>query len=289
MTSPYFQLLRPRQYIKNLFLFLPAFFGKNLFDKEVLVHTVEAFFLFSLISSAVYIYNDICDIESDKNHPLKKERPVASGRIPVKTAAVIAVVLLISGGFGAFLLEKDFFLVVLTYSLMNLAYSKGLKNIPIVDVFIISLGFLLRIYAGSVVGDVILSRWIIIMTFLLALFLALAKRRDDLLIYRDKGRTTRKSISGYNFEFVHAAMLTMVPVIIVAYISYTTSTETLTWFHSENLYLTVFWVILGLMRYLQITFTEENSGNPTRILWQDRFIQFTMAGWIASFLFLIYY
>lgn len=165
---------------------------------------------------------------------------------------------------------------------MNIAYSLGLKHITIVDIFIIASGFVLRLFAGASVIDNQLSMWIIIMTFLLALFLAVAKRRDDVLL-SSQGKETRKNIDGYNLEFVNAVMVFMSGVIVVAYILYTVSDEVIERLNSQYLFLTTFFVILGIMRYMQLTFVEQNSGSPTKIVLKDRFLQITIMFWLASF------
>lgn len=178
--------------------------------------------------------------------------------------------------------------ILVIYMLLNLAYSFGLKHIAILDVTIISIGFVLRLFIGSAVTSISLSMWIVIMTFLLALFLALAKRRDDVLIYLETGKKMRQVVNGYNLQLIDSAMTIMAAVVIVSYILYTTSVSTVQRLHSDYLYLTALFVILGIMRYLQIAMLEENSGSPTRIALGDRFIQITILCWLASFGWIIY-
>jgi 4-hydroxybenzoate polyprenyltransferase len=158
-----------------------------------------------------------------------------------------------------------------------------LKHISIIDIFIISTGFVLRLYAGSVSSDIYLSHWIIIMTFLLALFLAIAKRRDDVLL-SNQGKETRKNIDGYNLEFVNASMVLMSAVIIVSYILYSVSNEVIQKLDTQYLYLTTFFVILGILRYMQITFVEEKSASPTKIVIKDLFLKLTIVAWLISFI-----
>jgi 4-hydroxybenzoate polyprenyltransferase len=171
---------------------------------------------------------------------------------------------------------------------MNIAYTLHLKHVAILDITTIATGFVIRLFVGSVTTGVPLSMWIVIMTFLLALFLALAKRRDDVLIYIDTGEKTRKVIDGYNLKFLDASMTIMASVVIVAYTIYATSPEAVERVGSEHLYLTTFFVILGILRYLQITYIEQNSGSPTRIILKDRFIQATLVGWLVTFDLLLY-
>jgi len=275
-------LLRPHQYIKNLFVFAPLFFSFNL-SMERIAHSIVPFVLFSIIASSIYILNDIKDIEEDKKHPTKKFRPLASGKVSISNAKSIFTILSLFALIGAFIFNINLFFVLLIYFLLNIAYSLGLKHISIIDIFIISSGFVLRLFAGSVSTGIVLSHWIIIMTFLLALFLALAKRRDDVLLSH-KGKETRKNIDGYNLEFVNASMVLMSGVIIVSYILYTVSNDIINKFHTSNLYITTFFVMLGILRYMQITFVEQKSGSPTKIVLKDRFLQFTIIAWLISFI-----
>lgn len=274
-------LLRPHQYVKNLFIFAPLLFSFH-FVMDDIVNTAIAFVLFSLIASSIYVFNDLMDIEEDKKHPIKKFRPLASGHVGKSTAKLLIMLLSGTSLVFAFFVNIGLFYVLAFYFLLNLAYSMKLKHITIVDIFIIAMGFVLRLFAGNSVLDTPLSMWIIIMTFLLALFLAVAKRRDDVLLSAD-GKETRKNIDGYNLEFVNAIMVFMSGVIVVAYILYTVSSEVIARLHTEYLFLTAFFVILGIMRYMQITFVEENSASPTKIVLKDRFLQLTILLWLVSF------
>ncbi len=222
------------------------------------------------------------DIEEDRQHPTKKYRPLASGKVSKNSARVLFVFLALLPLFISFFISTELFFVLAIYFVLNIAYSLGLKHITIIDIFIIASGFVLRLFAGASVIDNELSMWIIIMTFLLALFLAIAKRRDDVLLAND-GVETRKNIDGYNLEFVNAVMVFMAGVIVVAYVLYTVSDDVISRLHSTNLYLTAFFVILGVMRYMQITFVEGNSGSPTKVVLKDKFLQLTILFWLASF------
>ncbi len=280
--------MRPQQYIKNLFIFLPLFFALKITDTGLLTNAFIAFIAFSLTASAVYILNDYHDIEEDRQHPKKKNRPLASGAISKVQALGIMAVLFVAG-FGLMaMLSLQAVMILLAYVMMNIAYSLYLKHIAILDVTIIAIGFVLRLFIGSVVTNIPLSMWIVVMTFLLALFMALAKRRDDVLIYLDTGKKMRKVIDGYNLQFLDTAMAIMASVVIVSYTIYTTSPEVVTRVHSQYLYLTALFVILGIMRYLQITFVLKDSGSPTKIVFKDRFIQLTLLGWIITFAWILY-
>ncbi|MDQ7042141.1 MAG: UbiA prenyltransferase family protein [Sulfurimonas sp.] len=275
-------LLRPHQYIKNLFIFAPLIFAFN-FTQSSIVDASLAFILFSLLASSVYILNDYKDIEEDKKHPKKCLRPLASGAISKKTALLLFFSLSFLSLFAAFIYSQALFLVLVAYFILNIAYSFKLKHIAIVDIFIIATGFVLRLFAGAQVTDTTLSMWIIIITFLLAIFLALAKRRDDVLLSIE-GKETRKNIDGYNLEFVNAAMVLMSGVVILSYLQYTVSPEVIARIGSEYLYLTTLFVILAILRYMQITFVEQQSGSPSKIVLHDTFIKITLILWLLSFI-----
>ena len=275
-------LMRVEQYIKNVFIFLPIFFSLKISDTSLLLPSIIAFIAFSMVASAVYIINDLHDIDEDKDHPIKKNRPLASGIIRKNHAVIIMLALLTFGTLLILSVSLKATLIIAIYFFMNIAYTFYLKQIAIVDVNIISIGFVLRLFVGSSVTNIILSKWIIIMTFLLSLFLALSKRRDDVIIYSDTGRKMRKSIDGYNLEFLDASMSIMASIVIVAYTIYTAS------FNSEYLYLTTFFVILGILRYLKIALVHKNSGSPTRIVNGDRFMKLILIGWVVSFGLILY-
>ena len=280
--------MRPHQYVKNFFIFLPLFFALKITDITLLTNAFIAFIAFSLTASAIYTLNDYHDIEEDKQHPKKKNRPLASGAISKSQAIVIMSVLFVSGFTLMSFLSLEATGILATYVVMNIAYSFYLKHVAILDVMIIAIGFVLRLFIGSAVTDIHLSMWIVIMTFLLALFMALAKRRDDVLIFLDTGKKMRKVIDGYNLQFLDTAMAIMASVVIVAYVIYTTSPEVVSRVHSEYLYLTAIFVILGIMRYLQVAFVLKDSGSPTKIVLKDHFIQLTLVGWIMTFAWILY-
>jgi len=282
------KVMRLSQYIKNFFIFLPLFFAMKITDTELLFNAFIAFVAFSLSASAIYTLNDYHDIEEDRQHPKKKDRPLAAGAISKTQAIIIMSVLFVSGFTLMALLSFKAVGILAAYVVMNIAYSLSLKHISIVDVNIIAIGFVLRLFIGSVVTDIHLSKWIIIMTFLLALFMALAKRRDDVLIFLDTGKRMRKVIDGYNLQFLDTAMAIMASVVIVSYTLYTASPEVETRLNSEYLYLTAFFVILGVLRYLKIAFVHKNSGSPTRIVSTDRFMQLILLGWVITFTWILY-
>ncbi len=286
--AAYLQLARPHQYVKNILVWFPLFFGLKLQDLPSVYHTAIAFIVFCLAAGSVYVFNDINDIASDRMHPVKKDRPLAKGVLTSFEALIFFLVLLLSCGLITLIFfTTRFYAIIGGYVVLNLAYSRFLKHVAILDVVCISIGFVLRIFAGGVAADVELSPWIIIMTFLLALFLALAKRRDDLVL-ADQGHNTRKSLDGYSLDFVSLAMGVMASVTIVGYLLYTVSPEVTEKHGTDDLYLTVFWVIIGLLRYMQVTFVENNSGSPTRILLKDIFLQVVIVLWLTTLYILLY-
>jgi 4-hydroxybenzoate polyprenyltransferase len=281
------RLARPHQYVKNVFIFAPVFFGSKLADLHALAGCLLAFCAFCLLASGVYVFNDMRDVESDRLHPVKRNRPLASGLVSRGEAAGFAV-LLVGASFclGLFLRPESRWLLA-AYLLLNVGYSLWLKHVAILDITCIALGFVLRVYVGTLEARLDASHWIVIMTFLLAMFLALAKRRDDLCLARD-GQGARKCLDGYSFEFVSMGMVLTAGVVIVTYLLFSLSPEVIARYNTSRLYLTGFWVILGILRYLQIAFVEENSGSPTLVLLKDTFLQIIIAGWIASYYFIIY-
>lgn len=282
------QLIRVNQWVKNLFLFIPAFFAGSLFNTDHDILLALGVICFSFVASGIYIINDSRDIEADKLHPKKKFRPLASGAVSVNVALSLSVFLVIMGLVGAYLINVNFLILLSVYFVMNLAYSFGLKNVPILDLFIVAFGFLLRIYSGGIIGEIPISQWLFIMILLLSLFLILAKRKDDIEIKVKTGVSIRKASVHYNVEFINSCLTLFAAVIVVAYIMYTVSDEVVRQFNSSYLYLTTIFVLAGVIRYLQITFVEKDSGSPTSVLYKDKFIIVTILLWVASFYLIIY-
>lgn len=284
----YLRLLRPKDWAKNLFLFLPLFFGREIFNLDKVLHVALGFIAFSCIASSIYIINDYKDREDDRKHPVKCHRPLASGAVSPSMALAVCGVLIVAGFALAWWIREKFFIVLGIYFLLNLAYSLGLKAISILDIMILAAGFVLRIKGGSVISYVPLSEWIIIMVFLLAVFMAIGKRRDDVLLKLKSGTDMRKSIKGYNLEFLNILLAFVCAVIVVAYLMYTMSPATIINTGSPRLYYTCIFVLAGIMRYLQIIYISTDSGSPTKILYKDRFIQITLFLWVVSYIVLLY-
>lgn len=281
------KLLRVDQWVKNGFLFFPGFFAGAIFQEGVARHVLLGFAAFCLCASGIYILNDLRDVESDRVHPRKKDRPIAAGKVPVPFAWSLSVALIIVGPILAYFIEPRFALLLVAYLVMNVAYSFGLKHLAIIDITCIALGFLLRIWSGGVLAHVPITMWIEIMTFLLALFIALAKRRDDVLL-SEAGHEVRKSIDGYSLEMVHASMVMIASITVVSYILYTVSPDAIARLHSAKLYYTSVFVLLGMLRYFQLALVYERSGSPTRLLLRDLPLQLIIAGWISAFVLILY-
>ncbi|MBT8276780.1 MAG: UbiA prenyltransferase family protein [Bacteroidia bacterium] len=282
-----FQLLRLNQWIKNLFVFLPVFFSGNLLNRELLVDSCFAFLTFCFTTSMIYILNDYKDVEKDRMHPVKKHRPLASGKLSKRTALLLFVPLIIGLGlvvFYRFDLNDTWPLIV--YFVLNLLYTFGLKSIPILDVGIIAVGFVLRVVLGGLVTGIIVSKWAFLLTFALALVLALGKRRGELL---STDGSSRRSLKGYNLSFLDAALTSTVTITIVCYIMYSVSPAVENSLGFKHVYITSVFVILGVLRYLQQTFVYSSTESPTRLLYKDLFIQVTILLWISTFALIIYF
>jgi len=285
----YLKLLRVHQWVKNLFIFLPPFFALKLKSEFVLEKGIIAFFAFSMIASATYIFNDMLDINADMLHPTKCKRPLASKEVSfIEGGILIAILLLLGSYLFVFVIKNPVAtFIAVFYLLQNVLYTIKLKHIAILDVVIISVGFVLRILLGGVVTNTQLSHWIILMTFVFALFLALAKRRDDVINFIQTGNESRKNVQGYNLEFLNVSITVIAAVVVVCYIMYCTSAEVIARF-GDYVYLTSFFVILGILKYLQLTFVQLISGNPTLVLLKNRYLELIILGWILSFVAIIY-
>lgn len=296
MVRDILKLIRPHQWLKNLFIFLPIFFGGKLLDVDRLILCLIAFISYSLACSSIYCLNDILDRKADSLHPKKKIRPIASGRISLFVAVMLVFLLLIASAVVisssiAFLSKEKVFqtsALIGSYYLLNIFYCIYLKRIAIIDVMVIATGFVLRILVGGTIASIVLSHWIVIMTFLLALFLAFAKRRDDVLVYKSTGDKPRANIVRYNEVFLNQVLTMVIAVILVAYLLYCVSPEVMQRMNSSNVYITAIFVLLGLLRYLQVTLVDGKSGSPTKVLMKDRFLQLSICGWILSFLVILY-
>ena len=288
----YIQLLRPLQWLKNFFVFAPIFFSNKLLEPDSFWPTLVIFASFCLISSSIYCFNDLRDVEADRQHPKKCKRPIASGAVSVKGGYAMMLVCTIS----AFLLipfarsvnTPYLYIIVAAYWLMNIAYCIKLKQFAILDVAIIAVGFVMRVLIGGLTTDIWVSHWLVMLTFLVTLFLAFTKRNDDFRLYEQTGTKPRVSITGYNKTFINEATAIIASVTMVCYIMYTMSPEVIERMGTRYVYLTSGWVLAGLLRYLQNMIVFGLSGSPTKSIVKDHFVQFCILGWIASFFAIIY-
>lgn len=294
MMKAYFKLLRVEQWVKNLFVFIPLFFSGKIFETTQLFETIFSFIIFSFTASSIYIINDYSDIESDRAHPEKCRRPLASGAISVGRAKLVLVGLVIST-IGLIISLSDVFgynvlkfgAVISSYFVMNLAYTFRLKHIAIVDISIIAVGFVLRVLAGGYATGIVVSQWAIILTFVLALVLAVGKRRGELVNTQLSGNT-RKALDGYNIQFADIVLSISVTLAIVSYIMFVISPETQKEFTNKVFYTFIF-VIFAFLRYLQQTLVYNRTESPTKMIYKDRYIQVVLALWGFAFLILIYF
>ena len=286
----YFKSLRIKQWIKNLFIFAPMIFSLNFTNTEFLINSIVAFFLFSIIAGNIYIFNDSFDKKDDINHPKKKLRPIASGKISVYTAITLSAIVQIITLSVIYLFNFGFFIIVLVYIAVNISYSTFLKKIAIFDVLIIAIGFVLRVMIGGEINDIFLSPWIFIITFLLALFLGLVKRRQELAgIEKNLTKNTRKSLEDYNIPLLDQLISITTSATLISYIIYVLNPEIQKYFNTEYLYLTVPFVIFGIFRYLYLMYIKQKGENPEDIIFSDFPFLINIVLWILVFILLIYF
>lgn len=285
------RLIRPKQWIKNLIVLLPVFFGGALLHPSAIYAGLITTLSFSFAASSIYCLNDIIDIEDDKHHPIKCNRPLASGAISIPQGYTLMLLMLILSMASTFLLydhQLETAGVIAFYWLLNIGYCLKLKQYAIIDVCIVAFGFVLRVLAGGISTSIHLSKWIVLMTFLLMLFLSFAKRRDDVVRMNETGHAPRQNTIRYNLTFINQAITITSSVTLVCYIMYTVSPETIQNFHTDYLYLTSVFVLVGLLRYIQIAVVDKKSGDPTKVILRDRFTQLIVLAFGLAFLFIIY-
>jgi len=287
MLKALFKTMRPRQWTKNVFLFAALVFDKQLFILSSFLHTLAGFALFCLISSSVYILNDIADVEADRQHPDKKNRPIASGKLPVSAAWTAAILLVAFTLAAAYWLAPAFSAVIALYFIINLAYSKWLKHIPIVDVLIIAAGFVLRVHAGVTLIHVQrFSPWLYVVMTLLALFLGFGKRRAELALLAQGAGSHRKVLDGYTLPLLDQFIMIVSATSIVSYSLYTFSAPNLPENHS--MMLTIPFVVYAVFRYLYLIEVKHAGGAPEEILLSDKPFQISMLLWGAATLAVFY-
>jgi len=270
MIKNYFKLLRVPQWIKNFFVFVPLVFSHHLFEKDYFLLVLAGFAIFCLVSSIVYVVNDVIDVELDKVHPVKKSRPVASGKITRGNALVTALVLLIIAGASLTVFNTGFAIAVISYFVLNVFYSFSFKHIVLLDIFSIAAGFMLRVVAGGLIINVPISSWLLLTTMFISLFLAVIKRQSELkLINEDTNSVTRKVLSSYSLEFTKQIETVTASGVIICYALYTVSARTVSIFGTENLIYTTPFVVFGIFRYMYLVYMNNKGENTTDIMLTD--------------------
>ena len=289
-VKDFFLSLRPYQWSKNVVIFAALVFAKELGSLHHLLVAVGAFLDFCILSGAVYMLNDVVDYEKDRFHPIKKDRPIASGRLNRSFAATAGVSLYILALIGAFFLNPDrgFFKIALAYSAVTIGYTYYFKNIAILDVMAISIGFVLRAIAGGVVLNVIVTFWLLLCTFLLALFLALSKRRHELVLLSEDASRHRTNLAEYSPYLLDQMIGVVTASCFIAYTLYTMSAETIAKFHTDKLSFTVPFVIFGIFRYLYLVHQKQEGGNPSALLYSDRPLLISIILWVLVCVGIIY-
>lgn len=284
------RLLRPQQWVKNVFLIAPLIFSKHLFNPDYLLTTVLALVVFSLVSSSVYIINDIADREADRQHPIKKNRPIASGQISIPQAVVTFLVILAAVVLAGRNLDLKFQLVVLIYFVLNLSYSFGLKRVILVDVFVIAAGYMLRVLAGAYAIAVLISPWLVLCTLFVSVFLAISKRRGELMLAKNTvGYVGRAVLQQYDMALIDQLMTIAAAGMAISYALYTVAERTVTIFGTDNLIFTTVFVLFGIFRYLFLVRRKENDDNPAHVLITDWAMVFNVIAWFASCIVIIYW
>ncbi len=274
--------LRPQQWIKNFFLFAPLLFSRNILDPGLLLQAAGAFVAFALISGAHYIFNDLRDIEEDRRHPLKSRRPLASGRL-AKGPAVAALAGCGIAGFGlAATINLPFFLIAAGYVLLQTVYSMWLKHVVILDIFIVAAGFVIRVIAGALAIRVEISSWLLVCTMLLALFLAMGKRRHEIVILDDEATNHRPILKEYNTYLLDQMISVVTASTLLAYCLYTISEETVAKFGTRNLLFTVPFVLYGIFRYLYLIHQRAEGGTPESLIVKDKPLLVDIFLWVAA-------
>ncbi len=287
--------MRFYQWVKNTFIFAPMVFSLNFFEMGYIKSSLSAFFLFTMVTGSIYVFNDCFDKKKDMAHPDKCKRPIASGALGVPTAITGASLLLTAALAAIFLFNIGFFIIAMVYIGMNVLYSYKLKKIVILDVMVIAVGFVLRVKIGGEVTGIALSTWILVITFLGAIFLGLIKRRQELIKVtngadeKDDHIKTRVTLQKYNLPLLDQLISITTATAIISYITYVINPDILEKFHTENLYLTVPFVVFGFFRYLYLTYTHDKGENPSEIIFSDLPFGLNIVAWLAAFILIILY
>jgi 4-hydroxybenzoate polyprenyltransferase len=289
MILKYLQLIRVHQWIKNIFVFVPIIFSLHLFEKDYLLRTLFAFFIFCLASSAIYVINDLIDIEADRSHPLKKDRPLPSGAINKSSAIVTATLLLILVFWLVFYFNYEFILIVISFIMLNVLYSFLLKNIVILDIFSIAAGFALRVLAGAFVIQVPISSWLLLTTMFISLFLGVMKRHSELSIVSEENNvSSRRVLAQYSLNFADQIATVAAAGVIICYALYSVAPRTISVFDTEALIYTTPFVVFGIFRYMYLEYMSKKGENTTRIMATDIPMIATVILYIITTILIIY-
>lgn len=280
--------MRPAQWTKNLAVFAALIFAQKFFSLPLLLRAAGAFLTFCVISGALYILNDLHDREEDRAHPKKSQRPIAKGEIRPSEALILFLVLAAAGLTAAFFLERGFFVAVLVYFLLQIAYTFKLKQVVIVDIFVIAAGFVIRVVAGGLVIAVPISSWLIICTMLLALLLSMGKRRHELVLLEEKAVEHRPILREYSAYLLDQMIAVVTASTLIAYCLYTISPETVAKFGTSNLVWTAPFVLYGIFRYLYLVHLKGKGGSPEEIIIQDKPMLLNIVLWIGAVILVLY-
>ncbi|MFN3533669.1 MAG: decaprenyl-phosphate phosphoribosyltransferase [Candidatus Brocadia sp.] len=281
--------MRPEQWIKNLFVFTALLFSKNLFNSSKCIEALIGFVIFCMITGGIYLVNDLVDLEKDKLHPVKSQRPLASGKLKTNTAVVIIFLICCVGLFLAFYMDFFFGIIVLAYFLLNIGYSLFLKSIVIIDVISIAAGFVLRVLGGAVIISVTASQWLILCTILLALFLGFSKRRHELVLLEDCASNHRKVLEHYSPYFLDQMIAVVSASTVICYALYTMSKDTVEKLGTSKLIYTIPFVLYGIFRYLYLVHQKEKGGSPAEVMFTDKPLIINVILWAISVIAFIYF
>lgn len=280
--------MRPKQWVKNLFVLPPLIFAQSLRDPQMLLQAGIAFVVFCALASSIYLLNDIMDRERDRLHPLKKFRPIASGELKVGTAVVAMIVVALTALAGSWYLGLDFLIVAAVYLVINLLYSTGLKKVVIIDVLIVGMGYVLRVLAGGMAIDVEVSSWLLLCTIFMALFLTFSKRRHELVLLDESAAAQREVLGHYSPAFLDQMMNVVTASTLMSYALWTTAPETTAKFGGATLVYTVPFVLFGIFRYLYLTYQVNDERNPTESMLSDLPFLLNLALWGVAVLLILY-
>jgi len=280
--------MRPKQWVKNLFVFAGLIFSRHLMDPQLFIKVTLGFALFNLVAGSMYLFNDIRDIGNDRNHRDKRKRPIASDKLKISTAYTVSVILIVVSLAIAFCLDPKFFAILAIYGVVNVAYSLRLKHMVIVDIMIIAFGFVLRVIAGTVLAEVSPSDWLILCTMTISLFFGFSKRRQELVLAGDNAGEQRLVLENYSLPFLDQMMAVVTGCTVISYALYTVSFETVARFGSRNLMFTIPFVLYGIFRYLYLVYHKVSGENPTEMIMKDTPSLVNVVLWFILVLMVVY-